>query len=135
METINKETQTANMIFYAILVLLILGSVGVTFWRIVIEKDYQVVAETSCDPKSESCFHREAVTCDGTDPACEPADASDYKTISKTASEIYNCEQTALKVGCDTELSCVSNEPKCSYTYCTDSNIPDGESCSTSAVQ
>ncbi len=122
----------ANKIFYTILILLILGSVGVTFWRIVIVKDYQIVAEVSCDPQTESCFHRDVVTCDGTDPTCVPADASDYKTISKAAYSIYACEQTIEKIGCGEELSCAPNEPKCSYTLCNDTNIPDGESCSTS---
>ena len=93
------------------------------------------MAETSCDPAIESCFHREAVTCDGTDPACEPADASDYKTISKTASTIYTCEQTTDKVGCGEELSCTDGELNCSYTTCASDNIPDGESCSTSTKE
>ena len=89
------------------------------------------MAEVSCDPAVESCFHREAVTCDGTDSTCEATDASDYKTISKVASSIYACEQTADKIGCGEELSCVQDEPKCSYTLCTSDNIPDGESCAT----
>jgi len=134
METINNKSKIGSRIFYTILILVILGSVGFTFWRIVIQKDYQIVAETSCDPKVESCFHREAVTCDSTDPSCEPADASDYKIISKSASTIFACEQTADKFGCGEELSCVQNEPNCSYTLCATDTVPDGESC-TAPVQ
>ena len=108
----------ANKIFYTILILLILASVGVTFWRIVIEKDYQIVAEVSCDPATESCFHYEGVICD--DPAdleCEAEDAYDYKMISKKAATIYACEQTEEKDGCTEELSCLEGEEDCEYTY------------------
>ena len=135
METIENKSKLGNRIFYTILILLILGSVGITFYKIVILKDYQVVAETVCDPNTESCFHREAVTCDGTDPACEPAEASDYKTISKNAGTIYACEQAKEKLGCNDNLTCLAGEPNCSYTLCDDSNVPDGESCSTSSGQ
>ena len=131
METIENKSKIGSGIFYTILILLILGSVGFTYWRIVIQKNYQIIAETTCNPKAETCFHREAVTCNGTDPACEPLDASEYKIINKSASTIFTCEQTAKKLGCDTELSCTQNEPNCSYTLCMADNIPDGESCST----
>lgn len=118
METIEKKSGVGNKIFYTILILLILGSVGVTFWRIVIEKDYQIVAEASCDPVIESCFYYEGVTCDGTDSECVPEAAYDYKLISKKAANIYTCEQTEEKVGCSEELSCLEGEEDCVYTYC-----------------
>jgi len=129
METIEKKSGIGNKIFYTILILLIIGSVGVTFWRIVIEKDYQIEAETSCDPATESCFHYEGVTCDGTDSECVPEDAYDYKLISKKAASIYACEQTVDKVGCGEELSCTDEEENCSYTFCDPANLADGESC------
>lgn len=109
----------ANKIFYSILIVLILGSVGFTFWRIVLQKDYQIVAEVSCDPATESCFHYEGVVCtDLTDTDCVPEEAYDYKLISKKAATIYACEQTAEKLGCTEELSCLENEADCDYTYC-----------------
>ena len=109
----------ANKIFYSILILLILVSVGFTFWRIVIQKDYQIIAEVSCDPAVESCFHYDGVVCD--DPAdleCVPEEAYDYKMISKQAASIYACEQTEEKLGCTEELSCLEGEEKCEYTNC-----------------
>jgi hypothetical protein len=111
----------ANKIFYTILILLILGSVGFTFWRIVIQKDYQIIAEVSCDPVTESCFHYEPEPCAMDDYECLSApieEAYDYKLISKKAANIYICEQTEEKIDCAEELSCLDNEKNCEYTFC-----------------
>ena len=121
MDTIEKKSSLGNKIFYTILILLIIASVGVTFWRIVIVKDYQIEAEVSCDPAVESCFYYQPVECDLMDYEClsqTPEEAYDYKMISKNAGIIYACEQTEEKLGCSEELSCLENEPKCSYTLC-----------------
>lgn len=115
METINKKTKVVNVIFYTVLILLILGSVGFTFWRIVVEKDYQIVAEVSCDPAAEECSHYDGVICEAGDTECVPEEAYDYKLISKKAATIYACEQTEEKVGCNEELSCLEGEVDCTY--------------------
>ena len=59
----NKKNIWGNRIFYIVFALLIIGSVGFTFYRIVILKDYQIVAETSCDPlqKLVSIMHQNLV--------------------------------------------------------------------------
>jgi hypothetical protein len=111
----------ANKIFYTVLILLILCSVGFTFWRIVIQKDYQIVAEVSCDPSLESCFHYEPEPCATDDYDClalPPEEAYDYKLISKKAATIYACEQTEEKVDCNEELACLEGEEDCEYTLC-----------------
>jgi hypothetical protein len=128
----------ANKIFYSILILLILGSVGVTYWRIVVEKDYQIVAEVSCDPATESCFHYEPEPCAMDDYDClsqPPEEASDYKIISKKAASIYACEQTEEKLGCTEELSCLENEADCSYTTCDPAELGEGEACAVVAEE
>lgn len=126
METLDKKNTWSNRIFYSILILLIIGSVGFTYWRIVIQKDYQIIAEVSCDPATESCFYYEGVTCD--DPAdieCVPEESYDYKTISKNAASIYACEQTEEKIDCTEELSCLEGEANCEYTYCDSESEED----------
>ncbi len=132
-ETEQKLT-TANKIFYIVLVLVIVGSVGFTFLRLVVWKDYQIVAEVSCEPAVESCFHYEPEPCAEGDTACLALpleEAYDYKLISKKAATIYACEQTAEKLGCSPEeLSCVENEEDCSYTFCDLDNLAEGEACS-----
>jgi len=135
MEKVEEKSRVGNRVFYIVLILLILGSVGFTFWRIVIQKDYQIEAETSCDPVIESCFHYEGVICDSGDTECVPEEAYDYKMISKSATNIYACEQTEEKLGCDEELSCTSEEVDCSYTYCDPESLGDGEVCSETPVE
>ena len=131
MEIIEQKSKTANIIFYTILALLILASVGVTFYKIVILKDYQIVAEVSCDPTTEKCFVYECNPDD--DDACSqnPEERiSYYKKISKKANTIYLCEKTEEKIGCGEELYCVDNEQDCSYTVCDSNNLGEGEKCS-----
>jgi len=125
----NKSTWS-NRIFYTIFILLIVGSVGFTFSRIVIQKDYQIIAEVFCDPAQESCFHYEGVTCDEGDDECVPEESYDYKIISKKAANIYACEQTDEKIDCGEELSCLEGESNCSYTNCDLSNLDEAETCS-----
>jgi hypothetical protein len=120
METIDTKTKIANRIFYIILALLIIASVGATFYKIIILKDYQIVAETSCDIETEKCFSY-------TDE--ESGEVSYYKMISKKAADIALCEATEEKLGCSEELTCTENETSCSYTYCDPENLADGEAC------
>ncbi len=131
MENKDKKSSAGNRIFYIVLTLLILGSVGVTFVKIVILKDYQVIAETSCDPQIEKCF---VYVCDpASDSSCSVVESertSYYKMVSKKAANIAICEATVEKLGCDGELSCIENEKSCSYTFCDPNNLIEGESCS-----
>jgi len=80
----NQKSKIGNKVFYSILVLSILLSVWITFVKIVVQKNYQIVAETSCDPALEKCF---AFTCDPADdetcPTEETERTSYYKMISK----------------------------------------------------
>ena len=132
MEATENKSKIGNRIFYTILTLLIIGSVGVTFYKIVIQKNYQITAETSCDPQAEKCFVR---ICDpATDDTCptkKEEQTTYYKIVSKKASNVAVCEATVEKIGCDTELSCTQGEPNCSYTFCAENNVPDGETCSS----
>ncbi len=131
MEESIKNNTKGNKIFYTILVLLIAISVGVTFYKIVILKDYQIVAQVSCDPATEKCFVYE---CDAAvDGVCSenPAENISYfKNISKKANNIYLCEKTSERIGCNEELSCTEGEADCTYTYCDPTQLLDGEKCS-----
>ncbi|MEI6420316.1 MAG: hypothetical protein WCO30_01655 [bacterium] len=126
-----------NRWFYIIFFALILGSVIFTFNRIVILKDYQIVAETSCEPQNEeSCFVREEEVTTTTPDGLEATttETTFYKMISKKAADIYICEKTESKDGCNEELTCTEGEKDCSYEYCSDENVPEGESCSSSTT-
>ena len=131
METGDRKSKIANRIFYAVLILLILGSVSVTFYKYYIAKDFQIVAEVSCDSVLETCFHYEPTPCDVGDLECVPEEAYDYKIISKNAASIFACEQTVEKVDCNEELFCLDGEKDCSYEYCTTDALSDGVTCTT----
>lgn len=122
METIDKKSQLGNRIFYTILAILIIGSVAATFYKIVILKDYQIVAETSCDieTEGEKCFSY-------TDE--ESGEVSYYKLVNKKAADIVACEATEEKLGCSEELSCIEGEVSCSYIYCDPEALEEGEAC------
>ncbi|KKQ52435.1 MAG: hypothetical protein US70_C0009G0030 [Parcubacteria group bacterium GW2011_GWD2_38_11] len=45
-----------NKILLWVLALLIIASVGATYWRIMIKKDYVIEAQIDCDPYEEKCF-------------------------------------------------------------------------------
>lgn len=124
----------ANKIFYTILALLIIGSVGATFYKIVVQKNYQIVAETSCDPTSTeeagTCYIYECDPIEEDDcPLNEAERISYYKIINKSASTIYACEQGEDKEGCDEELTCTEGEENCSYSYCDPENLEEWEVC------
>jgi hypothetical protein len=127
----HKKMSIKSKIFYIIFFLLIVISIGTTFLKYLVYKDYQILAEVSCNPQAEKCFIK---TCDPVDDSTCPINESDrtayYKLISKNASSIYICENTFKKIGCFDELSCIQNEKNCSYTYCDSVNLAEGEQCS-----
>lgn len=131
---INIDTKSSlkNKIFYSIFFLLLAGSIIVTYVKIVVNKDYQIVAETSCDPATEQCFVWEcSVEIDGECSEDPEENIWIYKIVNKKASTIVACEATEEKLGCDGELSCTENEEDCSYEYCSEESISDGIRCST----
>ena len=131
METTEQKSNKGNKIFYIILALLIFGSVGVTYYKIVILKNYQIVSQVSCDPATEKCFVYECTPeVDGVCSDIPEENISYYKNISKKAQTIFLCEQTTEKIGCNEELSCTEGEADCSYTYCNQSELVEGEKCS-----
>jgi hypothetical protein len=123
-----------SKIFFLVFFLLIIGSVGVTYWRIMINRDYIISASQECDPATEACF---VSSCDPeSDEECaatpEEERTSYYKIIKKNAKNIPPCD--AQKDECPAELTCADGEAECSFEYCDDSNVPDGEECNDPAV-
>jgi hypothetical protein len=128
MDSSIKKEEKSNNIFFIIFFILILVTIGFTFYKIVILKNYQIVKQVSCNPIIEKCFITE---CDpSTDDTCSASSTiSYYKKISKQASSIYACENTIEQNGCKDELSCISGEKNCSYTFCNKDSLEDGEKC------
>jgi hypothetical protein len=133
MDNLVQKEHKANKIFYIVIFSLIFVSILVTFFKIVLLKDYQIVAQVSCDPTTEKCF---VSVCDpDTDDSCSAASSiaertTYYKKISKKAANIAACEASDFKAGCTGELSCLSGEKDCSYTLCDSSKLSEDEKCS-----
>jgi hypothetical protein len=116
-----------SKIFFAVLFLLIAGSVAVTYWRIMIKKDYIIEAQTDCDPTVDECFiwecdpqsSEEGEACTG-DPE---KDIWYFQVIKRKASNIPLCDPN-MDENCEA-LVCGENEPECEYEFCTQENMED----------
>lgn len=130
-----KENQNITLdkkskILFVIIALLIVGSVAVTFWRYMVKRDYIVQAQTDCDPETENCFvwqcdpesDEEGYACTG-DPE---EDIWYYKIIRRNAKNIPLCDPNDEEC---TALVCETGEAECSEELCTESNVPEGETC------
>jgi len=121
-----------SKIFFVVFGVLIAASVAVTYWRIMIKKDYIIEAQTDCDPATETCFvwecdpesEVEGEACTG-DPE---ADVWNYMIVRRNAGYIPLCDPEDEE--CEA-LVCGENEPECEYIYCTEENKEDqGVECS-----
>lgn len=117
----NRETNKnlTGKILLIVFGLLIVGSVAVTYYRIMIKRDYIIFAEADCDPTTEKCF---VYVCDSEMEECigDPEqDTSYYKIIKKKAANIPLCDPNQEE--CEA-LVCGENEKDCEEILCEDEN-------------
>ena len=106
------------IVFFLILV------AGVTVWKyklFMIERDFVIYNNISCDPYNESCF---AYICAEGDKEC---DATPFKRIEKNARFIEVCNMANAEE-CP-ELSCGVDEEGCLVTTCSEDVLEEGERC------
>jgi len=120
-----------NKIFFIVFFLLIIGSIGATYYRTMIKKDYIVSAQTDCDPYTEKCFIWEcdpASTVEG--EACTGDPESDvwyYQILERKAYNVPLCDPN--DENCEA-LVCPEGEKDCSVTFCNDENkVEQGVEC------
>lgn len=116
-----------SKIFFAIMGLLILASVGATYWRIMVKKDYLIEAQTDCDPYVDQCFIWECdPESDVEGEACTGDPETDapwyFQVIRRNASNVPLCDPNDEE--CDA-LVCGENEPECEYEFCTEENMEE----------
>lgn len=110
-----------------ILGLLIVGSVAVTYWKIMIKKDYIIEAQADCDPTVEKCF---VYHCDPTTETCtgdDEEDTSYYKLIQRNAANIPLCDPEDET--CQA-LVCPEGEKDCAISLCDKETVGADEECS-----
>lgn len=116
-----------SKVFLLVFFLLIIISVGVTYWRIVIKRDYIIEAQVDCDPMNEKCFIYEC------DPLIEECtgnpkdDTSYYKLIKRNASNIPLCDPASED--CQA-LVCPEGEKDCEIMFCSEQTKNPEDVCS-----
>jgi hypothetical protein len=106
-----------------VLLFLIIGSVAVTYWRIMIKKDYMIEAQADCDPTIDKCFIWQcdpASTVEGEKCTGDPdKDTWYYQIIKRKAANIPLCDPADENCRA---LVCEDGEKDCSATFCDDTN-------------
>jgi len=121
---------TKSKILIWVFVVLIIGSVGFTYWRIMIKRDYIISAQTDCDPYTEQCFFWECDPNSIEDGVACTDNADDnswyYQIVRRKAFNIPLCDPK--DENCQA-LICPEGEADCSVEFCTAENVPEGETC------
>ncbi|MCK9379351.1 MAG: hypothetical protein M0P97_04385 [Candidatus Moranbacteria bacterium] len=114
-----------SKILIAVFVALIFISVGVTYWRIVIKKDYVIESQVDCDPYSEECF---VWKCDSQSSvegeACTGEPDEDiwyFKIVRRNAGNVPFCDPENDE-DCLPFL-CAEGEKDCEEEFCTEENM------------
>lgn len=119
------DQSRAGKIFFIVFGILIAASVAVTYWRIMVKKDYVIESQVDCDPYAEACFIWEcdpASTVEG--EACTGDAESDvwyFKVAKRNAGRIPLCDPETDEA-CD-PWTCGEGEKDCSETLCTEDQL------------
>jgi hypothetical protein len=116
-----------------VFVVLIAASVGVTYWRIMLKRDYVISSQVDCDPTTEKCFVWEcdpASTVEGEKCTNDPEkDIWYYKLAERNAFKIPLCDP-AKDENC-LPFVCEEGEKDCSETLCDETTkVDQGVECS-----
>jgi len=90
------------------IVLVLLGSIVlvviVTGYIFIIKRDYSFIIESSCDPTSQTCFHRD---CSNPDD-CPPNGLSNYQIYEVKAVDFPRCSDNSCPECQMKSISCIS---------------------------
>lgn len=126
-----------SKIFLVVFFLLIVGSVGATYWRIFVKKNYIIENQVDCDPYVDACFIWECdpeSTVEG--EACtgdEEADIWYYQIARRKAFNIPLCDPEKDDT-CD-PWTCAEDEKDCETIFCSDDNKGEQEAECNDPVQ
>lgn len=114
-----------SKIFFIVFGILIAASVAVTYWRIMVKKDYIIESQVDCDPYAEACFIwkcNPTSTVEGEKCTGDPeSDIWYFKVAKRNASRIPLCD-TNTDENCQPML-CESGEEDCSEMLCTEDQL------------
>lgn len=108
-------------------IFLIFTSVALTYYRVMIKRDYIIEGQVDCDPTGETCF---TYVCDPEIEECTGDPEEDtwyYKVVRKNAGRVPLCDPN--DEGCEA-LACAENEPECETVLCTEETKGEDGECS-----
>lgn len=114
-------------LFFFIFFLALATSIGATYYRIVVARDYVILAQADCDPTTENCFVYE---CDPEAEECSGIPEEDiwyYEKVSRKAANIPLCNPD--EEDCEA-LVCPEGEEECEVAFCDEATKTDDETCS-----
>jgi hypothetical protein len=120
-----------NKLFFIVFFLVLFGSIGATYYRTMIKRDYMISAQIDCDPYVEKCFIWECdpiSTVEG--EACTGEAENDiwyYQIVERKAYNVPLCNPD--DENCEA-LICSEGEKDCGTTFCNEENkIEQGVEC------
>jgi hypothetical protein len=105
-----------------IIVVFLILLTAASFWKYkvyVLERDFTIDSQVSCDVETESCFVQ---ICEDDDCEIEP-----YKKISINAGDLPICDEYSEE-DCP-EPVCPADSQNCMVSFCTSENLEEGEEC------
>ncbi|EKE11739.1 MAG: hypothetical protein ACD_15C00031G0009 [uncultured bacterium] len=126
---IKMDQSRSSKIFLAVFFLIIIFSLGLSYWRIVVMRNYNVLASVDCDPYEERCFVHVCDPDPNVDGECTgdlEEDTWYTKNLNRKAYNIPECspEEEECKA-----LECEAGEENCFYELCGEANVPEGDTC------
>lgn len=126
-------TDKKTKIFWIIVAVVFCGSIGFSYWRFVVARDFLIFVHEDCDPYQEACFVErcdpDAIVENDENWVCtgvEDEDASYYKIRQRKAANIATCDNT--DDACD-PFACKEDEEKCGIVYCLPYTATDEDEC------
>lgn len=107
----NFWSKALSLIFIVVLVF----SVGLTFFKFFVLRDYTIQSQVECDPYTEVCF---TYHCDPTVEECSGDSVADtfyYKLLDRNAKNILLCNPAEESCA---PLLCLEDEAGCVITFC-----------------
>jgi hypothetical protein len=119
-----------SRILTIVFVLLLVTSVGVAYYRYMVQENFLVKYQTPCNPATESCFVYE---CDPEAEECTgnpEEDTTYYSLMYRLAKNIPACDVN-VEGDCDAAYTCAAGEQKCEIVVCNDDTSLEEESACT----
>ncbi len=114
-----------SKILFIVLGIMIAGSIALTYWRIMVKKDYIIEGQADCDPYISRCFvwecdpasNEEGEKCTGN----PDEDVWHYQVVRRKAFNIPLCDPERDE-SCN-PWDCAEGEMDCSVDFCAEDRL------------